>query len=215
MKKITLTALLLFVIISGAIYLSGLMSGSAPAPIVATTIHPPILGDAATPPATDPSGLPIFTTQEVSARSSPGDCYLIVNNNVYDVSSYINFHPGGSRQITSRCGKEVAGIFARIHSNRAWDLLGRYKIGVLETASAKTTNTVNVDLNTVEEGLKKANPNAEIISVRPKNDFYVAKVIEQSKLYEVRIDARGRIIKEEVESDEFDWSTWSSDADDN
>lgn len=72
-----------------------------------------------------------FTLSQVKQHSTRNDCYLIVKNNVYNVSSYINLHPGGRMNITSRCGTKVTGIFAQIHSNRAWDLLAKYKIGTL------------------------------------------------------------------------------------
>ena len=72
-----------------------------------------------------------FSSASLAQHKTINDCYLAINNNVYDVSSYINYHPGGANMISSRCGQEVSGIFASIHSNRAWDLLAKYKIGIL------------------------------------------------------------------------------------
>ena len=73
-----------------------------------------------------------FTMMEVQKHNSPNDCYMVINNNVYDVSNYGAEHPGGSSAIYDNCGKEVTGLFARIHSNSAWDLLKKYKIGTLQ-----------------------------------------------------------------------------------
>ena len=153
-----------------------------------------------------------FTINEVSKHNLKKDCYLVINNNVYDVSSYIGYHPAGSRTIISRCGKEVTGIFARIHSNRAWDLLKKYKIGTIITNKADTTSQI---LTAISNALKKANPSAEILKVKPKASFYVAKIIYNNKLYEIHINNNGQIIKEEVEDDESDWSLWGKDKDDN
>jgi len=72
-----------------------------------------------------------FTLYEISKHNSEHSCYLVINNNVYDVSSYINRHPGGAKTIISHCGKEATGIFAKTHSNKAWDLLKKYKIGTI------------------------------------------------------------------------------------
>jgi len=152
-----------------------------------------------------------FTLTEISKHNLKNDCYLIINNNVYDVSSYINYHPAGSRTITSRCGKEVTGIFARIHSNRAWDLLKRYKIGTISTNKPDVTFQI---LTAISDALKKANPSAEIIAVRPKTNIYVAKIISNGKLYEIHINNNGQIINEEIEDDESDWSLWENDNDD-
>ena len=152
-----------------------------------------------------------FSINQVSKHNTKNDCYLIINNKVYDVSNYISYHPWGSRTIVSRCGEEVSGIFARIHSNRAWDLLKKYKIGTITINQPDTTPQI---LNAIKNALKNANPNADIIKVSPKQNFYIAKVIFNNKLYEIHIDNSGKIIKEEVEDDESNWSIWENDKDD-
>lgn len=140
MKKITLTVIIFFMAAVGSIYALGFTSSPAipPAPAAIPSvpptpaeavIKPPILSGAVpavawpTPPA---SVAPSLSMAEVTRHSSVRDCYLVVNNNVYDVTSYINYHPGGSDYIISYCGTEVTGIFASIHSNRAWDLLKKF-----------------------------------------------------------------------------------------
>ncbi|MFA6422029.1 MAG: cytochrome b5 domain-containing protein [Candidatus Buchananbacteria bacterium] len=80
-------------------------------------------------PTTPPKSQPALNATEISKHSSANDCYLIVKNKVYNVSSYIGSHPGGRNKITSNCGTEVTGIFAQIHSNFAWNLLNKYYIG--------------------------------------------------------------------------------------
>ena len=70
-----------------------------------------------------------LTMAQVSKHNTKSDCYLVVKNKVYDVSSYISQHPGGQGRIVSVCGQEVTGAFASIHSNYAWDLLKNYQIG--------------------------------------------------------------------------------------
>lgn len=223
MKKITLGVILAFLFIVGTVTLVGFSSGSeslqnnnintSPSQ-VNSKINPPLL-DKNTAPNTIQAKPGEITMRDVSGHSSSGDCYLAINGNVYDVSNYINQHPGGRRTITDRCGKEVTNIFARIHSNRAWDILDNYKIGELDTApEVKNSTNISFDLTAIQEGLVKSNPNAEIVSVKPSQDFYVAKVILENKLYEVHIDKAGDIIKEEVQADELDWSVWDSDTDD-
>lgn len=82
-------------------------------------------------PKSKPKPKPQYTTASVAKHNTRNDCYLIINNNVYSVSSYISSHPGGTENITDVCGQEVTGIFADIHSNKAWDLLKKYKIGTI------------------------------------------------------------------------------------
>lgn len=73
----------------------------------------------------------LFSSLEVSKHSSIDDCYLIINEKVYNVSSFISNHPGGQNIMAENCGREVSGLFASIHSNIAWDLLREYYIGDL------------------------------------------------------------------------------------
>lgn len=125
MKKITLISLIIFAIIAGSIYLYGLIFNPP-------TAKPPIVDNNTSPQAqTNQSNPPAFSLTEVAKHSSPNDCYLIINNNVYDVSSFVDSHPGGRQKIISNCGAEVTGIFTGIHSNQAWDLLAKYKVGTL------------------------------------------------------------------------------------
>lgn len=75
---------------------------------------------------------PKLNTAEVSKHNIETDCYLIVKNKVYDVSTYISKHPGGRRKIVNTCGEEVSSVFASIHSNFAWNLLNDYYVGNLQ-----------------------------------------------------------------------------------
>ncbi|MFA5792686.1 MAG: cytochrome b5 domain-containing protein [Candidatus Gracilibacteria bacterium] len=77
------------------------------------------------PPVVVPSGL---TAIEVATHNTASDCYLIVKGKVYDVTNYIDQHPGGKQNIYNYCGKESSTTFANIHSNFAWNLLADYYV---------------------------------------------------------------------------------------
>jgi len=228
MKKITLTALIIFVFIIGGVFMGAIfnkqnknvnnnsynVTNNQLENKKATKINSPNIDINKLQFDLVESQPDSVTMAEITKHNSRNDCYLVINNKVYDVSAYISggYHPGGSRIIISYCGREVTGIFARIHSNRAWDLLKKYKIGAI------TTNKQDIKpqiLTAISDALKKANPNAEIIKVRPKTNYYVAKIVFNGKLYEVHINYDGKIFQEEVEDDEADWSLWEKDNDDN
>jgi len=138
MKKITLVSLVLFLLISGGVFIGGKFSG--PRNVNMTNVTNVDINNA---PSVSNNSQPgsmmrgsgnmggLMTMVNVSKHNTKNDCYLVVNDNIYDVSSYISKHPGGSRSVTSLCGGEVTGVFASIHSNRAWDLLVNYKIGTV------------------------------------------------------------------------------------
>lgn len=199
MKKLTLISLLIFVAIVSGIF--GMNLAYPPVQTTQTSSNEVTILDAD------------LTLDEVATHNAKEDCYLVVDNKVYDVSTYIRKHPGGSRSITSRCGKEVTSVFASIHSNFAWDLLGDYYIGLVSEVSTNIS-TSEATLNAIEEALMVQYPGAEIINVKPKTEFYLAKLIYKNALYEIHIDASGKVLSEEIENDEFDWSNWDADADD-
>ncbi len=202
MKKFTLATLIIF-----AFVLVGVLILSIMYPTVDVTKTP-----SGTTSVTD-SAAPL-TLEEVAKHNKQGDCYLVINNKVYDVSTYIGKHPGGSQTIVSRCGEVVTGIFASIHSNFAWDLLNDYYIGLLVSGDSSSIASISDQLNKIKSILSKKYPNSEIVNVKPKNDFYVAELIYNKSLYEIHVDASGNVLSEEVGNDEFDWSSWDSDTDD-
>lgn len=71
-----------------------------------------------------------YSLSEISGHSSKNDCWMAVSGKVYDVTKYVNAHPGGSA-ILMGCGKDATSYFSGRHSNYAWNLLSEYYIGDL------------------------------------------------------------------------------------
>lgn len=74
-----------------------------------------------------------FTLSDVENHNSSSNCWTAVYGNVYDVTSFIKQHPGGSREIISLCGRDGTGDFDDQHGGerRANAELANYKIGTL------------------------------------------------------------------------------------
>ena len=102
--------------------------GSAPAPA----------------PAQKPAStnLPL-TLDEVKKHNSADDCWSIIDGNVYDLTNWVNSHPGGSSRITSICGKDGSSNFLGQHSNSnsAKSQLNRFELGKLVVAATTATPT--------------------------------------------------------------------------
>ena len=74
----------------------------------------------------------VYTAQEVAAHSTPDDCWLIIDGKVFDVTPFVDQHPGGSA-ITASAGQDVTkGFHGPQHPTGAVDLVGEYQIGVLQ-----------------------------------------------------------------------------------
>ena len=151
-----------------------------------------------------------MTMSEVAQHHSMNDCYLAINGKVYNVTPYMPYHPAGASIIARYCGQEVTGIFAQIHSNRAWDLLARYKVG---SVGARKINILPKVLTAIKDALQKANPHTQVLKVSLKNGHFIAKVFSENGLYELHINTAGKIIKVEKPQAE-NWSLWEKDSDD-
>ncbi|EGC38941.1 hypothetical protein DICPUDRAFT_75487 [Dictyostelium purpureum] len=57
----------------------------------------------------DPN-LPQFTLEEVAKHNTRDDCWLIINEKVYNVTSYVSSHPGGD-MILQNAGGESTTLF--------------------------------------------------------------------------------------------------------
>lgn len=80
-----------------------------------------------------------LTTDLVGQHNASGDCWIIVQNKVYSVSSYLYQHPGGAEEITPFCGREATQAFISMggrgsHSQKAYDIIGTYYVGELNGA---------------------------------------------------------------------------------
>ncbi len=78
-----------------------------------------------------------YTIADIAVHNNVNDCWLLINNKVYDVTSFIPGHPGGERNIADSCGRESTAAYdtknkGTPHSAYANDLLQNYYIGDLK-----------------------------------------------------------------------------------
>jgi cytochrome b involved in lipid metabolism len=72
----------------------------------------------------------------LAKHSDKGDCWLVVENKAYDVSSFIASHPGGEA-ILKGCGKDATSLFnkkpssGKPHSDKANEMLADYYLAEL------------------------------------------------------------------------------------
>ena len=101
-------------------------------------------GGSAPAPAQKPvsTNLPL-TADEVKKHNSAGDCWSIIDGNVYDLTNWVESHPGGKERITAICGKDGTSSFLGKHSNSnsAKSQLNRFELGKLTVAAPAATPT--------------------------------------------------------------------------
>jgi cytochrome b involved in lipid metabolism len=72
-----------------------------------------------------------FSMAEVSKHNRADDCWMVIHGKVYDVTEYVDIHPGLDR-ILEGAGKDATDLFESVfHSQSARMTLGDYFIGML------------------------------------------------------------------------------------
>lgn len=99
-----------------------------------------------------------FTRKELSEKNPKNETVFIIDNVVYDVTKFLDEHPGGHEVLINVAGKDGSEDFEDVgHSFDAKELMKKYVIGEL------------VDEDTVE--LKKRQVNWEDTSSSSETSF--------------------------------------------
>jgi cytochrome b involved in lipid metabolism len=97
-------------------------------PVTTTNVPNPVVS---TPvKTTTASG---YTMAIVATHNSATSCWSVVNGKVYNLTSWINQHPGGKQAILGMCGKDGSAAFNGQHGGQARPAneLASFYIGML------------------------------------------------------------------------------------
>lgn len=75
-----------------------------------------------------------ISRQELAKHNNEGDGrWVLIDDDVYDVSSFHNFHPGGSKILTDLAGKDASDAFWALHRQEVLHKWGdRLRVGKIE-----------------------------------------------------------------------------------
>lgn len=59
-----------------------------------------------------------YTMAQVAAKNSAQSCWAVIDAQVYDLTPWINAHPGGAGAIISLCGLDATSAFKSKHANQ-------------------------------------------------------------------------------------------------
>ncbi|GBG58741.1 hypothetical protein CBR_g141 [Chara braunii] len=72
-----------------------------------------------------------FTAKDVAVHNKRDDCWLIIDDKVYDVSSFVELHPGGDTILSNAGGNATAGFYGPQHPSHVFETVKDYCIGDL------------------------------------------------------------------------------------
>jgi cytochrome b involved in lipid metabolism len=103
---------------------------------------------------------------EVSRHSQASSCWMAIDGKVYDVTQFINSHPGGAKRILEYCGKDASAAFATMgnkgkpHSAFARSLLANYLVGDLGSFISITPQAVGNNADSCESTTQSSTQSA-------------------------------------------------------
>lgn len=81
--------------------------------------------------------LPTIPIADVASHNTSKSCFVTIGDEVYDVTSFLDDHPGGSDLILDYGGKDVSEIMedgsSHEHSEAAYEILHENRIGFMAT----------------------------------------------------------------------------------
>ncbi|KAL1553155.1 Cytochrome b5 isoform E [Salvia divinorum] len=94
--------------------------------------------------ASDPK-LHVF--EEVAKHNETKDCWIVISGKVYDVTPFMDDHPGGDEVLLAATGKDATNDFEDIgHSDEAREMMDKYYIGKIDPATVPSKRTFSKPL---------------------------------------------------------------------
>ncbi|KAJ6850079.1 cytochrome b5-like [Iris pallida] len=78
----------------------------------------------------------VLTLEDVAKHNSKEDCWLIIGGKVYDVTKFLDDHPGGDDVLLSATGKDATDDFEDVgHSTTARAMMDEYFVGEIDATT--------------------------------------------------------------------------------
>ncbi|XP_057838771.2 cytochrome B5-like protein isoform X2 [Cryptomeria japonica] len=74
----------------------------------------------------------VYTKSEVAWHNKRTDCWIIIKDKVYDVTSYVEEHPGGDSILAHAGDDSTEGFYGPQHASRVFDMVDEFYIGDLK-----------------------------------------------------------------------------------
>ncbi|KAL2002373.1 hypothetical protein VTN02DRAFT_80 [Thermoascus thermophilus] len=83
------------------------------------------------------SGPKLLSAQQISEHNTPADCWTVIDGQVWDVTDFLEQHPGGTAIILKYAGRDATKAYSDVHSpNVLKETLSPDKLkGVLDTST--------------------------------------------------------------------------------
>ncbi|KAJ8527971.1 hypothetical protein K7X08_015422 [Anisodus acutangulus] len=73
-----------------------------------------------------------YSKAEVALHNKRTDCWIIIKDKVFDVTSYVEEHPGGDAILAHAGDDSTEGFYGPQHATRVFEMIDDFCIGNLE-----------------------------------------------------------------------------------
>eukprot|EP01025_Chloroclados_australasicus_P055872 TRINITY_DN6861_c0_g2_i1.p1 TRINITY_DN6861_c0_g2~~TRINITY_DN6861_c0_g2_i1.p1 ORF type:complete len:142 (-),score=19.66 TRINITY_DN6861_c0_g2_i1:233-658(-) len=94
----------------------------------------------------------VYTVEDLKQHTDEKSCYLAIHGKVYDVTEFLEEHPGGYDIILQSTGRDATDDFEDIgHSRSAKQMLEQYYIGEYEGGAEKENGQKSNNVNSRQD----------------------------------------------------------------
>ncbi|CAJ1049618.1 cytochrome b5 [Xyrichtys novacula] len=86
-------------------------------------------------------GVKYYTLEDIRIHNLSNDTWLIIHDKVYDITTFLEEHPGGEEVLLEQAGADATESFEDVgHSTDAREMLEQYYIGELHMETENTNS---------------------------------------------------------------------------
>lgn len=93
-----------------------------------------------------------YTREQVRCHATENDIWIIIDTMVYNMSDFIDLHPGGAFPILEYAGKDATDAFYGLHRQEVLLKYARYQIGTIVNETPSIPLRQHGDISTVPYG---------------------------------------------------------------
>jgi len=84
-----------------------------------------------------------FTAEEVSRHNTENDCWIIIDEEVYDVTQFLAQHPGGKRVLLKKAGQDATKEFRSLHAPEVFAQAKQFRVGSIQGSGQQQNSGPN------------------------------------------------------------------------
>lgn len=130
------------------------------------------------------SGEKIITVCDLKKHNSADSSWIAVHGHVYDCTTFLKDHPGGTDSILINAGTDCTEEFEAIHSDKAKQLLEPFRIGELTATDTLPLTSCNGEINSKVSELVATKQNVALVG----REKVACKLVQKTSIsHDVRL----------------------------